>query len=391
VIGSSLSISGALSAKLPNDITPQVAAAITSATAESLAQLGERLATIQLLRDGLFRACEAYANGALSDMSYAILLSRYDDTMVTLLSSELAAGAFGRSLAALSSEAGGTGKSSLDVAEKRERTREAEKEVNNTRSEQREIESKLEAKQSDLNESEKTLNEKRAELSEIESKLKQAQAREGDLEQSVAAAEKSGNTARAASLKSDLDQARKETKKLETEKAQTEKAVAKSERQTSEFRKDVAKLETSQHQKEKEITKSLEDLRTKLEAEVTANAKASATAAGGITRLQDKDVANTIAGIQRKYIENINSDALVVSCIIALDRSVVGQETFLQKACPGILTKIIETNHKLLDAIIADAHAQRDAVFQGQNIEASADAVSKAAENLEKLKSRLSR
>jgi hypothetical protein len=65
----------------------------------------ERTQTIQLLRDSLYRACEAYANGALSDTTYALLLSRYDDTMVTMLSSELVAGAFGRTPGAISSEA----------------------------------------------------------------------------------------------------------------------------------------------------------------------------------------------------------------------------------------------------------------------------------------------
>ncbi len=78
--------------------------------AESIAQLGERLATIQLLRDQLFRACEAYANGAISATSYTILHSRLNKTMVTMLSSEMTAGAFGRALAHTLGSAG-TGES----------------------------------------------------------------------------------------------------------------------------------------------------------------------------------------------------------------------------------------------------------------------------------------
>ena len=61
-------------------------------------QLGERLATVQLLRDGLYRACEAFANGAISDATYAMIVSKIDDTMVTMLASEVAGGAFGRPL-----------------------------------------------------------------------------------------------------------------------------------------------------------------------------------------------------------------------------------------------------------------------------------------------------
>ncbi|KYO52923.1 hypothetical protein AUP44_04315 [Tistrella mobilis] len=59
--------------------------------AEALAQLGQRLATIQLLRDGLFRACEAYANRAISATTYGMIVARYDDIMITMLLAEFAA------------------------------------------------------------------------------------------------------------------------------------------------------------------------------------------------------------------------------------------------------------------------------------------------------------
>ena len=73
--------------------------------AESIAQLGERLGTIQLLRDGFYRACEAYANGAISDTTYAMIVSGTDDVMATLMASEMAAGAFGRQQAAIAGQA----------------------------------------------------------------------------------------------------------------------------------------------------------------------------------------------------------------------------------------------------------------------------------------------
>ncbi len=73
--------------------------------AEAMAQLGEQLATIQLLRDGLYRACEMYANGAINETTYAVIASRYDDTMITMLLGELAAGAFGHSGAAVGTAA----------------------------------------------------------------------------------------------------------------------------------------------------------------------------------------------------------------------------------------------------------------------------------------------
>lgn len=58
----------------------------------AVAELGRRLATTQLLRDGLYRLCEAFSNGAISKYEYALVLSRYGDTMVTLLAIEAVSG-----------------------------------------------------------------------------------------------------------------------------------------------------------------------------------------------------------------------------------------------------------------------------------------------------------
>jgi hypothetical protein len=44
--------------------------------------------TIQLLRDGLYRACEAYMNGALNQEDYRDMLAFYDLTMITTLTIE---------------------------------------------------------------------------------------------------------------------------------------------------------------------------------------------------------------------------------------------------------------------------------------------------------------
>ena len=51
-------------------------------------QLGERATTTQLLRDGLYRQCEAYMNGVISQEDYRRLVNRYVDGMVTLLAIE---------------------------------------------------------------------------------------------------------------------------------------------------------------------------------------------------------------------------------------------------------------------------------------------------------------
>lgn len=51
--------------------------------------LSARNATIQLLRDGLYRACEAHASGALTRLEYAEITSRYQKMVLALLSFEL--------------------------------------------------------------------------------------------------------------------------------------------------------------------------------------------------------------------------------------------------------------------------------------------------------------
>lgn len=40
---------------------------------------------IQLLRDGLYRACEAYTNGIIDGREYKRIIARYDETMITML------------------------------------------------------------------------------------------------------------------------------------------------------------------------------------------------------------------------------------------------------------------------------------------------------------------
>ena len=78
---------------------------ISAAQVEGLVQLGERTATIQLLRDKMYQTCLAYANGAISGTTYSFIMSRLDDTIVTLLMGETAGGAFGRELASIGGKA----------------------------------------------------------------------------------------------------------------------------------------------------------------------------------------------------------------------------------------------------------------------------------------------
>ena len=118
-VAESFNLGGSFGGGIPSGVSAEAAAAISLARAEGMAQLTQRLATIQLLRDGLYRACEAYANGAISDTTYAVMISRYDDTMVTMLMGELAAGNFSGRLAAIGTGAGGDASAQLNRATQR--------------------------------------------------------------------------------------------------------------------------------------------------------------------------------------------------------------------------------------------------------------------------------
>ena len=111
------SLDGSLSDPPDGENSQNTGSIFVNSFAGSIAQLGERLAVIQLFRDRMYRACEAYANGAIDATAYTLMLARNDKTMATLLTAEMAAGAFGRSLARIGSTAEFVGTNSEERAE----------------------------------------------------------------------------------------------------------------------------------------------------------------------------------------------------------------------------------------------------------------------------------
>ncbi|HUZ34122.1 MAG TPA: hypothetical protein VMV19_18750 [Xanthobacteraceae bacterium] len=59
--------------------------------AETITAMAGRTAAVVALRDGLYKACEAYANGAIGDTAYGLILARYGDLLTTLMLGEAAA------------------------------------------------------------------------------------------------------------------------------------------------------------------------------------------------------------------------------------------------------------------------------------------------------------
>lgn len=80
----------ALSTQLTGEASKENAAAVKAALSsnEAAAFVGLRTQSIQLLRDAMFRACEAYANGAMNGTEYSLLTRRYQRAMVALLAIE---------------------------------------------------------------------------------------------------------------------------------------------------------------------------------------------------------------------------------------------------------------------------------------------------------------
>lgn len=94
-------------------ILGQGAGTFTTQQAEGMMSLVERTASIQLLRDKMYQTCLAYSNGAISGTSYAMIMSRLDETILSFLLGETAGGAFGRTGGALGTEASSEAQATL--------------------------------------------------------------------------------------------------------------------------------------------------------------------------------------------------------------------------------------------------------------------------------------
>ena len=113
------------------------AVSLTYSSSEALVQLAERTVAVQVLRERMFRACEAYSNGAITSTTYSVLMNRFDRAMVATLFGEVMGGAFGRALAAVGSRSDANASASLltirnavaDIEEAAEAVVESEKDL----------------------------------------------------------------------------------------------------------------------------------------------------------------------------------------------------------------------------------------------------------------------
>ncbi|HUC62339.1 MAG TPA: hypothetical protein VMF53_10315 [Alphaproteobacteria bacterium] len=111
-IAKALSTALALTGSATTPTGLSASAGLNYSSAEAITALAGRTEAVVALRDGLFKACEAYANGVIPDLAYALILSQYGDLLVTLMLGEAAGNAAQKSGASTtggSQPAGGQG------------------------------------------------------------------------------------------------------------------------------------------------------------------------------------------------------------------------------------------------------------------------------------------
>jgi hypothetical protein len=84
--GTSIAAQGALTR--PGGETGSASASV--ATTETATALAGRTAGVLALRDGLYAACQSYANGVLGHDAYAIILSQYGSLLIALAGNQTA-------------------------------------------------------------------------------------------------------------------------------------------------------------------------------------------------------------------------------------------------------------------------------------------------------------
>jgi hypothetical protein len=70
-------------ATVPSGVT--AGGSVDNQTTEQATELGVRIPPVSALRDGTYRLCEAWTNGAIGDAAYALSLSRYGELLVSLI------------------------------------------------------------------------------------------------------------------------------------------------------------------------------------------------------------------------------------------------------------------------------------------------------------------
>ena len=333
--GSGLGLGGTV----PTGPALSAALQLSQSRAASLAALAERSLSIQLIRDGLYRACEAYANGAIGEVQYAVILSAIDETIITLLGAELAAGNFGRSLATLSGQSASEGSSEASAKTALETLQEINSSLDQSSSEMQSLKTSLQESRNESRRLESSLAEIRDEKRQLEGQIR---ALEGDLDlgpsddvaRDANGAPQAGQNRRLDDARSELTETRKREETLATELDRSKE----SERSLETSLKTEGARRNTLEQSQESMAKAVS----------ASTAKAGATAAGSILPgKQSPELAETIAGMQRTYIENGKGmKSLMIACLVALDRPKGEAVTALTELCKEVVPMALAESMK---------------------------------------------
>lgn len=259
-------------------ILGQGSGSLSGAQIESLLQLSERTVSIQLLRDQMYRACEAYSNGAINATNYTLIMSRLNETMITLMLGETAGGAFGRTLGTLGGKASG------------------------------EATAKLAGMVGAIND-----------IDLAAAKLATAEKKVADANAAYAAAKQ----------------------KVDDKKCGDTDSTCKSELKDLETVRDSAKGSLDQVTGQRDATKELLNVSVGSAAKSSAES-VSVVAGGGISSKPDEKVAKVLAKMQKEFIRRDPSQSLIEACLVELSTgpgssSVGAADTIFQIGILGAL------------------------------------------------------
>ena len=277
---------------------------LNAAAAQQVAQVAERTIAIQALRETLWRACEAFANGGISEINYTLLLARVPETIATLRYAELAGGDFGRSLATLGTS--GEGKAAAEgTAEAKwlqELAIQASYKEDDSMKQTRDAERQLDSSRSEKLDAEKKLTSKQQQIDRTRDEIRTATPQNAPI------------------LERDLAEMRKEERQLNDKVQEKSAEVAERQRKVEQTRND--------QQKRSDEAKVAQKLAT----EVKVNG--SAQAAGAIPR-PTTSPASVLKDMHSDFLnDDFSSDLVLNSCAVAFSNPADYSE--LASACrPG--------------------------------------------------------
>lgn len=305
------------------------AASVAAALSGSAASIGLRTQSITLMRDTLYRICEAFYNKAINELDVIQMLQRSQDLTLGILAIEQLTGAIVARQALLAPTAGNTPQDLDKPIAAFEKAKKDESDKKDALDSKTETQAKLKESVAQSSKDAKAASEKAAPILAAIEKLKpqvgseQAKLKTADAELATATDKQTKQKAKVDQIAKDLDAATtkkdqpaidKLTAQQKTEQAQLEKDDA----TLAKAKSTQAEQKTKSDQAQAELKKLTDDpapgeatkLATSLKAQQDDLKKADAAVKAAQSEYQD---AQTVTGIRRTALNNVASGQLTAS------------------------------------------------------------------------------